>query len=284
MEGMTVSPTVAQWQLATELRKLRGDSKLGEVARAIRVNASTVYRWETPGVEGVIPGPGSLERLLEHYGLGGEEIQRFLTMRKEARSSGWWQLSGVAEDYGTYIGLESAATRLRTYEPVLVPGLMQTEGYVRALFRGTMPSAPPTAVDAGVEVRLNRQQAWQSRGTHLWAVVHEAAIRTSVGGPAVMAEQVHHLLQLTDQPNVTLQVLPFEVGAHAALEIGNFTLVTLDEMMVLVTVTDNNSMFWDDQDSMSRHTEVFERLLADAWPPAQTLSFLNRAAKALEKE
>src|SRR5690606_10978663 len=96
METMTTSPTVAQWQLATELRKLRGERKLVEVAKAIKVNSSTVSRWETPGVEGVIPGPGSLERLLEHYGLSNSEIQRFLNMRKEARSSGWWQSSGVA--------------------------------------------------------------------------------------------------------------------------------------------------------------------------------------------
>ncbi|WP_304455457.1 helix-turn-helix transcriptional regulator [Nocardiopsis sp. YSL2] len=284
MDRMTMSPTVAQWQLANDLRKLRRDRKLAEVARAIRVNASTVSRWETPGVEGVIPGPGSLERLLEYYGLEPEVIQRFLHMRKEARSSGWWQSSGIAEDYGTYIGLESAARRIRTYEPVLVPGLMQTEGYVRALFKGTMPSASPEVVNAGVEVRMNRQKARQANRSHLWAIVSEAAIRTTVGGPKLMAEQIRHLIQVSEQPNVTLQVLPFEAGAHAALEIGKFTLLTLDELTVLVTITDNTSLFWDDQAALDRHTEVFERLLADAWRPTQTIDFLDRTAKALEKE
>ncbi len=284
MDLMTMSPTVAQWQLATELRKLRADRKLSEIARAIKVNVSTVSRWETPGVEGVIPGPGSLERLLEYYDLDNESIQRFLHMRKEARSSGWWQSSGVAEDYGTYIGLESAARRIRTYEPVLIPGLMQTEGYVRALFKGTMPSARPEVVDAGVEVRLGRQEAWRSRGTHLWAIVNEAAIRTQVGGSRLMAEQIRHLVQIAEQPNVTLQVLPFEAGAHAALVIGEFTLLTLDELSVLVTITDNTSLFWDDQGALEQHTNVFERLLADAWRPAQTVEFLASTAEALEKE
>ncbi|MFI6575792.1 helix-turn-helix domain-containing protein [Nocardiopsis sp. NPDC050513] len=284
MEDMTMSPTVAQWQLATEMRKLRGDRKLSEVAKAIKVNVSTVSRWETPGVEGVIPGPGSLERLLEYYGLAPEAVQRFLHMRREARSSGWWQSSGIAEDYGTYIGLESAARRIRTYEPVLIPGLMQTEGYVRALFKGTMPSASPGMVDSGVEVRLNRQEVWQTNGSHLWAIVSEAAIRTTVGGPKLMAEQIRHLTQISEQPNVTLQVLPFEAGAHAALEIGKFSLLTLDELTVLVTITDNTSLFWDDQASLGRHTEVFERLLADAWRPTQTIGFLSLTAKALEKE
>ncbi|GHC83910.1 transcriptional regulator [Nocardiopsis terrae] len=279
-----MSPTVAQWQLATELRKLRGDRKLAEVARSIKVNTSTVSRWETPGVEGVIPGPGSLERLLEYYELPAETIERFLNMRKEARSSGWWQSSGIAEDYGTYIGLESAARRLRTYEPVLVPGLMQTEGYVRALFKGTMPSAAPEVVDAAVEVRMNRQEVWQASRSHLWAIISEAAIRTTVGGPKLMAEQIRRLIQIAEQPNVTLQVLPFEAGAHAALEIGEFTLLTLDELTVLVTITDNTSLFWDDQTALDRHTEVFERLLADAWRPAQTIDFLGRTAKVLEKE
>ncbi len=279
-----MSPTVAQWQLSNELRKLRGDRKLAEVARSIKVNASTVSRWETPGVEGVIPGPGSLERLLEYYALSPEAIERFLHMRKEARSSGWWQSSGIAEDYGTYIGLESEARRLRTYEPVLIPGLMQTEGYVRALFKGTMPSAAPEVVDAGVEVRMNRQEAWQARGSHLWAIISEAAIRTTVGGSKLMAEQIRRLIQISEQPNVTLQVLPFEAGAHAALEVGAFTILTLDELSVLVTITDNTSLFWDDQTALDRHSEVFERLLADAWRPAQTIDFLGRTAKALEKE
>jgi len=235
-------------------------------------------------VEGVIPGPGSLERLLEYYELKPEVIQRFLGMRKEARSSGWWQSNGVAEDYGTYIGLESAAQRLRTYEPVLVPGLLQTEGYVRALFKGTMPSAPSEAVDAGVRVRLSRQQAWSASGARLWAIVSEATIRTTVGGPKVMAEQVRHLIRAAERPNVTLQVLPFEAGAHAALEIGNFTLLTLDALTVLVTVTDNTSLFWDDQGSVGRHEDVFERLLADAWRPTQTVDFLEGVTRALEKE
>ncbi|MFC6430109.1 helix-turn-helix domain-containing protein [Nocardiopsis tropica] len=281
---MTMSPTVAQWQLATEMRNLRGDRKLADVARAVKVNVSTVSRWETPGVEGVIPGPGSLERLLEYYELGPEAIQRFLNMRKEARSSGWWQSSGVAEDYGTYIGLEGAANRIRTYEPVLVPGLLQTEGYVRALFKGTMPSALPETVDAGVTVRLGRQEAWAASGARLWAIVSEATIRTIVGGPKVMAEQVRHLIRAAERPNVTLQVLPFEAGAHVALEIGNFTLLTLDELMVLVTVTDNTSLFWDDPGSVGRHEDVFERLLADAWRPTQTVDFLEGVARALEKE
>lgn len=284
MGGMTMSPTVAQWQLATELRNLREDRKLSEVARAIKVNVSTVSRWETPGVEGVIPGPGSLERLLEYYGLGEEAVQRFLHMRKEARSSGWWQSSGVAEDYGTYIGLESATRRIRTYEPVLIPGLMQTESYVRALFKGTMPGASPDVVNAGVKVRLGRQEAWKARRTHLWAIVNEAAIRTQVGGSRLMGEQVRHLIQMAEQPNVTLQVLPFEAGAHAALEIGEFSLLTLDELSVLVTINDNTSLFWDDQDVLDRHTDVFERLLADAWRPAQTVEFLASTAEALEKE
>ncbi|WP_150244222.1 Scr1 family TA system antitoxin-like transcriptional regulator [Nocardiopsis quinghaiensis] len=99
-----------------------------------------------------------------------------------------------------------------------------------------------------------------------------------------MAEQVRHLIQTAEQPNVTLQVLPFEAGAHAALEIGNFILLTLDELTVLVTVTDTTSLFWDDQESLERYSGVFERLLADAWRPAQTLTFLDGVARALEKE
>ena len=284
MEDMTMSPTVAQWQLATDLRKLRGDKKLSEVARAIKVNVSTVSRWETPGVEGAIPGPGSLERLLEYYELEAEAIKRFLHVRKKARSSGWWQSSGVADDYGTYIGLENEARRIRTYEPVLIPGLLQTETYVRALFKGTMPGAAPEVVDAAVEVRLTRQATWKEQGAHLWAMSSESAIRTTVGGSKVMAEQVRHLVQAAEQRNVTLQVLPFEAGAHAALEVGKFTLLTLDELSVLVTITDNTSLFWDDQDALDRHTNVFERLLADAWRPAQTSEYLGQVAQALEKE
>lgn len=284
MEDMTMSPTVAQWQLATDLRKLRGDKKLSEVAHAIKVNVSTISRWETPGVEGAIPGPGSLERLLEYYELDTKAIERFLHVRKEARSSGWWQSSGVADDYGTYIGLENEARRIRTYEPVLIPGLLQTKAYVRALFKGTMPRAAPEVVDAAVEVRLTRQATWKERGAHLWAIISESAIRTTVGGPKVMAEQIRHLLQASEWRNVTFQVLPFEAGAHAALEIGAFTLFTLDELSVLVTITDNTSLFWDDQGALDRHTDVFERLLADAWRPAQTIEYLDQVAQALEKE
>jgi hypothetical protein len=83
---------------------------------------------------------------------------------------------------------------------------------------------------------------------------------------------------------VTLQVLPFEAGAHADLEIGKFTFLTLEELSVLVTITDNTSLFWDDRAALERHTEVFERLLADAWRPNQTIGFLSRTSKALKKE
>ncbi|TDQ55229.1 helix-turn-helix domain-containing protein [Actinorugispora endophytica] len=285
MSAMTTrTPTVAQWQLSTELRNLRGERKLAEIAKAIKVNSSTVSRWETPGVEGVIPGPGSLERLLQYYDLDEQAISRFIAMRKEARTPGWWQSSGVAEDYGTYIGLETAAKRIKTHEATLIPGLLQTEDYVRALFKGTMPEAGPDLVDSALEVRLTRQKTWRENRTHLWAIVSETAIRTVLGGPKLMARQLRHLIEAAEEPNVMLQVLPFEVGAHAALEIGGFTILALEELTVLVTVTDNVSLFRDQPYDLERHSEAFERLSADAWRPAQTIEFLAETAKTLEEE
>lgn len=144
---------------------------------------------------------------------------------------------------------------------------------------------PSSDVDREIRVRMERKQALSKPNPpDFWMIVTEGALLQQVGTSKVMAEQIDHLIELAQEPNVTLQVLPFEVGAHAALEIGNFTLLTLDELTVLVTVTDNTSIFWDDQEANGRHTEVFELLPADGWRPTQTADFLNRTVKALEKE
>ncbi|WP_026116626.1 helix-turn-helix domain-containing protein [Nocardiopsis valliformis] len=259
-------PTVARWVLARELRRLRGDRSFTGVAKAIRSQGSSLARWESGKADGQVPGVHSLERLLAHYEVTEEETARLMDLRGIARTPGWWQGRDIGRPYGTFIGLEAAASEMAEYESQIIPGLLQTEDYARAVIRAV--SAPERVraeeVADRVAVRLRRQEEWRTRRTpHLWAIIAESALRSRVGGPEVMREQLKQVLSLSEEEDMfTLQVLPHDTGAHAAMEISAFTLIDVSDAGLASVYIEGPTadIFMDDPGDVTSYRRVAEHL------------------------
>ncbi len=257
---------MARWMLAKELRRLRGDRRPADVVRPLRAQQTSLMRWEDGGPAGQVPGVARLEKLLEVYEVDKAEAERLMELREVARTSGWWQGHDVEKPYGTFIGLEDAASEVSAFEQSFIPGLVQTERYTHAVMLAAhAPSrAPMENIADRVTVRQRRQERWLQRRTpHLWAIVGEAALRTLVGGADVMSEQLRHLLKLSEMQDVlTLQVLPFSAGAHAASELNSFTILEVDEVGLFSVYLEGPTadIFMDDPADVTMYRRVFEYL------------------------
>src|SRR5262245_28594941 len=206
--------------LGAQLRRLRAVAGITreEAGQAIRASAWKIHRLENGQV-------GYKERditdLVTLYGVTDPvEIATFITMAREANQPGWWNAYSdvLPQWFRAYVDLEAAAAQIRGYEGQFVPGLLQTEEYMRALMRATLRDRRPEEIDRRVRVRLTRQQLLtRADPPWLWTVVDEAALRRPVGGAKVMRTQIERLIEAAELPNVTLQVLRFRIGAHAAM-------------------------------------------------------------------
>jgi transcriptional regulator with XRE-family HTH domain len=206
--------------VGAKLRRLRTDLGLSreEAAEAIRASEWKIHRLENGQV-------GFKERdlvdLLARYQVADpDDVEELLAMAREANAPGWWQryTDVLPQWFRAYVDLESAATLIRTYEGQLVPGLLQTDDYMRAVIHGAHLDESVEEVGRRVRLRMARQTLLtREHAPRLWAVVDEAALRRPVGGREVMRGQVERLLDAAKLPNVTLQVLPFGAGAHPAM-------------------------------------------------------------------
>ena len=231
LTGARSGPTVQRIALGAQLRRLREASGLttGQAAEVIRATHSKVSRLERGRST---PRPRDVSDLLSLYGVTDEaEREKILVLAQQARAPGWWQRYGdiLPKWLELYIGLEKAASVIRAYEVQFIHGLMQTEDYARAVIVIGNADAQAEEIDRRVSLRMRRQQLLtQPDAPGLWAVLDEAALRRSPDGPGVMRAQLAHLLELTDLPNVTLQIVPFDAGPHAAAG-GPFTILRFPE-------------------------------------------------------
>ncbi len=276
----SAGPTVQRLVLGGHLRRLREEAFITteQAAAAIRGSHSKISRMEHGRV-------GFKERdiadLLTLYGVtSGDERQALLTLAREANTPGWWQgYSDILPHWvEPYFGLEAAASFIRNYELQFVPGLLQTEGYARALIR-LGNAATEDDVMRRAEARLSRQEIL-SRETppRLWAVMDEGALRRSIGGKAVMREQIRHLIDMCDHPAVTLQILPFQIGAHPAMG-GPFTILRFSEpdlrdVVYIEQLT--SALYLDKPVEVDSYLEVMEQLCLQAEPVANTGRILKQ--------
>ncbi|SDY32484.1 hypothetical protein SAMN05216215_102459 [Saccharopolyspora shandongensis] len=181
-----------------------------------------------------------------------------------------------------YVGLEAEAAELSNFEPQLIPGLLQTEAYTRALAK-VLPGAKEEDVERQVRVRMLRQE--RLRHEHplkMWAIVDEAVLRRAWGGRAVMEEQLEHLLEASAWPNVVLQVLPFDIDGHPAIA-GSFAVLSFPEATDLgVAYLDaRGGLFLDEAADVAWYRELFDHLRARAAAPERTQTLIRKAAKEL---
>jgi transcriptional regulator with XRE-family HTH domain len=273
-------PTVQRLVLGSQLHRLRDSRGITaeQAAEAIRGSHSKISRMEHGRV-------GFKERdvgdLLTLYGVtDSEERAALLNLAREANTPGWWHAySDILPTWlEAYVGLEAAASVLRTYEVQLVPGLLQTEEYTRALIRQGSAVTEEEIVRRG-ELRASRQEILRRPDApQLWAVVDEGALRRPVGGAEIVREQLKHLIEVTDHPAVTLQVLPFEAGAHAAMG-GPFTILRfaepdLADVVYIEQLT--SALYLDKPVEVDSYLEVMEQLCLQAEPATNTADILSQ--------
>jgi transcriptional regulator with XRE-family HTH domain len=229
--GARSGPMALRIALGAHLRRLREASHItpSQAGEAIRATHSKISRLER-GRSGA--KQRDVADLLTLYGVTDEaEREELLDLARQASTPGWWQQYNdiLPRWFELYVGLERAASIIRTYELQFVHGLLQTEDYARAVILIANAHASAEEIDRRVSVRMKRQQLLtQPDAPELWTVLDEAVLRRPPGGPGVMRAQLEHLLELTGLPNVTLQIVPFSVGPHAAAG-GPFTILRFPE-------------------------------------------------------
>jgi transcriptional regulator with XRE-family HTH domain len=267
-------PTVRLRRLAAELRRLRADAGYSreQVEEQTGVNEGTLYRLETARAR---PQRRTLIALLDLYRVEAPLRDDLIEIARSADGQGWarpyrWQLPG---EYAAYISFEAEARVVHNYESLFIPGLLHTEDYDRAMVAGVLPTATTEEITERVEARAERQKLLEGDDPlELWAVVDEAAIRRVVGGPAVMRGQLSRVLDMMDRPNVTVQVITFDSGAHPGMP-GAFVHMEfrdkLDPDLVYVD-TLAGDIFLEADEDIRRYRDMFDHLRAGALSPADS--------------
>jgi len=273
------SPTVRRRRLALELRRLRESARLtcDEVAEKLECSASKISRVETGRVS---VSPRDVRDILEIYGVSPEESESLIQLARDSRQKGWWDAfkDAIEPHFATYLGLESAAAEIRAYEVGLIPGLLQTEDYARAVISIGMLTGSRGDVERLVKLASARQPALIAADPpRFWAVLDEAALRRQVGGPRVMRQQLEHLLELAQLPNVAIQVIPFGGGAHPAMG-RSFAILSFAEradpdVVYLEDLT--SALYLEDAAEVDCYITSFDHLRAAALSFADSASLIT---------
>ncbi|WP_244367577.1 helix-turn-helix domain-containing protein [Micromonospora echinofusca] len=267
--------------MAGELRSLRQLAGLTreDAAEQTNINSATLYRIETAKAR---PQRRTLLTLLDKYGVT-EPARRaaLVELSKQATQLGWLQAyeSELPEEYTTYISFESEARSVRNYESLFVPGLLQTEGYTRAVVAASLPYASDDEIQQRVETRIQRQTSiTKDDPLKLWVIVDEAVLHREVGGAEVMVDQLRHLLDMTERPHITFQVLPYKVGAHPGMH-GAFAVMDFPDAADPELVYIENmagALYLEKEADIRRYAEMFDQLRAAALNVADSRRLVGR--------
>nr|MDT0658635.1 helix-turn-helix transcriptional regulator [Micromonospora sp. DSM 115978] len=282
---MATSPTVRRRRLARELARLRetANLKIEHVAESAGISMSHLSRVERAQVGVRLP---TVKVLLSTYGADAETTAYLLGIAKEATQKGWWHKYGgsIPQHYATYIGFEAEADQVWSFEAMAVPGLLQTEGYAKAMFQGGSARLTEEEIAKRVEVRLQRQQILrQDDPPRLWFVLDEAVIRRRVGGSETLYGQLDHLVELAKLPQVDIQVMPFTVGAHPGTP-GSFIVLRYSEpadLPVVYIETMAGDLYPESEEEVDGVILAFDRLRAMALSPDESVALIQKAAKEL---
>jgi len=281
------SPTMRRRRLARELARLREERgmTIRQAAGALEWDPSKLSR-----VEGLQRGiiVRDVRRLLDLYQVTGEaDREALFELARQAKQRGWWQAYAdvMPSEYANLIGLEAEAAEIRTYQPELIHGLLQTADYARAVIRAGRPGDTAEQVDRRVELRMTRQQILDREDPpRLRVIVNEAAVRRVVGGPDVMRAQLTALTAERDRSNVTVQVLPFTAGEHPAMASGPFVLLGFPQAADPGVVNAENltgSLLLDAPEDFRQYARTFDFLQAAALGPRESRDMLIALASQI---
>jgi transcriptional regulator with XRE-family HTH domain len=273
----TRTPTGRRRRLGAELRRLREEAELtiDRVAEALECSQSKISRIETGQVSAT---PRDVRDMLALYRVAEADREAIVQIAREARQRGWWQkFVDVPDGVPAYVGLEAAATSIDVYMSLIVPALLQTADYARAVIGAVRPDLPAAEIDRRVELRLHRQALLdQERPPALRVLLDDTVLRRPVGGPAVMAAQRRRLLEDADRPAVTLRVLLAEAGAHAGMD-GPFTIFGFPaaaERDVVALDSAADALYLENPEDLRRYRRVFELLLPVALSPEASAALI----------
>jgi transcriptional regulator with XRE-family HTH domain len=274
-EPVTGSPTVRRRRLALALRRLRDQSGMtaDQAAREVGISKSALSRIENAQVSVL---PPVARALLELYGVEEPDIEALIQVAREARKRGWWQAYDdvLPEWFEVYVGLEAEAAQIQSFQPQLVPGLLQTEDYARAVIRVEHPDSDDDEVARRVELRMRRQQT--ENPPRLWVILDEAVLRRPVGGRATMKAQLKKIAEAAGKPGNTIQVLPFAVGEHGSMG-SAFSILTFAEPMDpgLVYVETRAGSLYLEGPQVREYSAVFQHLVATALGQRESVAMIS---------
>jgi transcriptional regulator with XRE-family HTH domain len=261
------TPTIQRRRLGNALKRARDQAgkTQDEAAAIIDAAASKISRLEL-GQSGI--KLTDLALLLDFYGVSGEQADWMRDLARAGRQRGRWSgyRTVIPDWFRAYVDLEADASEIRWYQPEVVPGILQTEAYIHAMNATAHPRITDEEVNRQVKVRLERQAVLDQPGTTLSFILSESALRRNIGDATIMRQQLIHLAEAAERPNVELQVLPFDAQTFGAAWIG-FTILRFDhdatsDVIYVETYTDGD--YRDSQDDVQAYTALWNRLQAAA--------------------
>jgi transcriptional regulator with XRE-family HTH domain len=275
---------VRRRRLAAELRRLREAAQLrsDEVAARLDCSASKIRRIETGQVS---VSPRDVRDLLQIYGAPDDQRDSLIQLARESRQKGWWQAYGdsVEPHLATYLGMESTASEIRVYRGSKLPGLLQTEEYARTVVGANSPGIPRPGNERSVAYRMERQQQAKTRRPRLSVVLDEAALRRHIGGPDVMRAQLGHLIRLSAESEMFLQIVPFAAGAQVLVELPFAILAFPDQADPdVVCIRYPTGTVWiEDTAEVHTYNKLFRHLQAVALSQDDSAALMTSALKDL---
>jgi transcriptional regulator with XRE-family HTH domain len=278
-------PTIARWQLGSQLKGMREAAKITQlqIADVLACSESKIYKIEAGDV-GI--NRGDLLVMLDRYRISEDDPRRptALDLQSQGKQRGWWAKYGtLPTNYSMYVGLEGSATEIRNFELAVVPGLLQTEEYARAVTGGAFPEQPEE-VERRVGLRLARQACLtEDPPLRFWAIVDEGVLHRRTGGDAVMRTQLRHLIDMGKRPNVTIQVLPFSEGWHPG-STGPFSILEFPEGVhspVAYIISQAGDVYLEREEEVRRVTLTYTHLQTAALSVTKSRDLIGALAREL---
>jgi len=275
------SPTIKRRRLAKALKRARAEMHppmtAKDAAGHVGISEATLSRIES---NKTTVAPPTVAALLRLYKYSEQDVQALVEVAKAARRRGWWRryTDVLPEWLEPYIGFEGEASEIKWFETQLVPGLLQTENYARAIIRASMPNVADAEVERRVALRMERQRHRETL-PRMWIVLDESVLRRPVGGPGVMKAQIERLLDVRELPGVEIQILPFEAGEVAAVA-STFALMSFpDPLDSPVAYLENltSTLYLEEPAEIEQYSVLFDHLRAAAWSGRDTAAALANA-------
>lgn len=272
---MASQPTAKRRRLARTLRNLREAAGLDQHDLSdVGISQTKLSRMETASVS---ISPDDVRLLCERYHVEPERIERLVRLAREAKKRGWWRVyrSSLKVNFEDFLEMEADAVEFMNFETSLVPGLLQTEHYARAVVRCYRPAGDERLVDERVHIRMKRQERVFDGTLSIWAVVDATAITRVVGSREVMRDQLAHLAKVAELPNVTFQVIPADAAEHMGmgLPFAAFRFPDGDGVVAVEHLT--GTLYLEDESEVDSYDRAFRYLVAAAREPRDSIALVH---------